>query len=267
MQTASIEAAQEQPTTKGSTMKKLTILLVGAAFIFAAGTASAVPLNPLNSRPVTVNAAFPGENSLQQELDHMFGINAVDADADQLGVGMFSVSTPGSNSILPQFKFEWTANAGDQGVGIFGWNGNNTVEALIFDGTNGAGDLAIVSWTTPTSGTILTTHNNGIHIFSNFSGISKNFFGFYFQPDVYGATTYYSVDSLNPGGAARVLAYDSNRPNGGILFSYEDGTDFDYQDAGFFVESINPVPEPSTMLLLGAGFLGIGVYGRRLMKI
>lgn len=257
-------------------MKKLTILLLGAACFFAAGSAWAVPLNPLNTRQVPVNAAFEGEKSLQDELDSMFGKNLVNAETDQLGVGMFFVSTPGSNNILPQFKFEWTANAATQGVGIFGWNGTNTVNALIFNGANNAGDFATVTWTTMTSGIITTvdlytdpiTHIPGVTTRSStFSGISKNFFGFYFQPVANSAPTYYSVDSLNPGGAARVLAYDPHLKNGGILFSYEDGTDFDYQDAGFFVESINPVPEPSTMLLLGAGFLGIGVYGRRLIKM
>lgn len=249
-------------------MKKLTILLLGAACIFAAGSAWAVPLNPLNTRPVSsIQAAPSNEKSLQDELNLMFGKNVVDAKTDQLGVGMFSVSTPGSTGILPQFKFEWTNNAATQGVGIFGWNGTNTVNALIFDGTNGAGDKAIVSWETSTSGTIITFHNGSPLIFSNFSGIRKDFFGFYFQPEVYADPTFYSVDSLNPDGTARVLAYDPHLKNGGILFSYEDGTDFDYQDAGFFVESINPVPEPSTMLLLGAGFLGVGVYGRRLMKM
>lgn len=244
-----------------SYVRKTAALLTGAALMLAASSAMAVTLDPAVERQVNIGSTYPGENTLQNELDKMFGGN-VRATTDQLAVGMFRVSTPGSTVVAPQFKFEWTGNSGTQKVGIFGWNGAGTVERLFFDGSNVAGDVATAIWDTANSGRIVTIGQQSISS-TTFTGIDKNFFGFFFQPTTGSDLTYYTVDSLNPNGEARVLGFDADLKNGGILFAYEDGSDFDYQDAGFFVESITPVPEPGTMMLVGAGFLSLAIYGKR----
>jgi hypothetical protein len=247
-------------------IKKFAALLAGAMLMMAA-SAMATPLNPYLTRQVTINSAASGENSLQRELDNIYSPGVVDATKDQLGVGMFKVSTPGSDVIAPQFKFEWTANASTQSVGIFGWNGTTTVDAQLFAGVHNAGDVAFVIWDTSDTGSIVTVDNgNPIPIMSTstFTGISKEFFGFYFQANPPNSSKYYSVDSLNPNGEARVLGFEPSLAS--AAFSYEDGTDFDFQDAGFIVESIAPVPEPGTMILLGAGLLGMAIFGKRRMN-
>jgi hypothetical protein len=47
------------------------------------------------------------------------------------------------------------------------------------------------------------------------------------------------------------------------IIAFEDGTDGDANDAVFLMEDMKPVPEPATILLFGAGLLGLAAYGRK----
>ncbi len=84
-----------------------------------------------------------------------------------------------------------------------------------------------------------------------------------------GGNTYYSDSKLN-GGSDRMVGYQGDNSGSLLmneyLFGWEDGTDNDYQDYVATVESVRPVPEPSSIAMFGVGLLMIGFAARRMQK-
>lgn len=81
----------------------------------------------------------------------------------------------------------------------------------------------------------------------------ENHFGFYFSD---GTTTIYTDEDLNTTGATLELQITPTA----YTFSYGDAT------ATVFVDDISPTPEPASMLLFGAGLVGLAGVRRRKMK-
>ena len=163
----------------------------------------------------------------------------------------------------------------------------------IFDATNAAKKVQLFAGgAVPGSQTLLGIFLDGSIFINNVdTGIdfAGNAFGFYLGGA--GANTFYSVDSLNIDGNDHMVAFRGNGKNiqlpnhlPGIfspdeyILAFEDlpwnnanwngapGTDSDrdYNDTVVLVESINTIPEPGILILLGIGLSAVGILSRRI---
>ena len=229
---------------------------------------------PFNVRPVVVNNAPSGEDSLQTIFDNI-GLSNYNVVDDQHPAAIFTHTASGGSTA--SFLVEFAGWSDVNEVGIYDYN--RSTMATIFTGNATSGWKALITFYDDYI-MVDIKMDNGTTISSTKYDDFGDTFGFYIKSP---NSIFYSEDDKNPNEEAHVLVYrgdgssyiDDNTYGSGMegtfdsfewILAFEDATDFDYNDAVILVESIEPVPEPATMLLVGAGLLGIGFVGRRHLK-
>jgi hypothetical protein len=215
------------------------VATAASAAMPAAGTVVDLGTNILDVGGVNIQ----GTNNLAlKELEGYTGLGVLDGyvsgEIDNPEAIVMTFAATAISEITLDFLFE-NGNYADlldeQAIIEYQLAGSNTwyqeTFSIVSTGAAGSGDQTglVASWT-------------GSGSFHNVS------------PSINGEAGVWQI--VNPFGALAVTA---------LRFSAPDGPNDNYPDADFSIGSVN-TPEPGTLLLLGAGLLGLVGFGRKLKK-
>jgi hypothetical protein len=212
-------------------MKKLIALLAGA-MLTVAGSAWAVPTLTLSSGATTIIVADGSALDSNTDPNAVTYVGAVGTNWKiNVSTGLFGTA---AGAGIPQMDLNSVdSNATGTGAGSLKIN----FSGLTTGPWSGNGAIATIDGNSNVAGTAtFTTKVNGAPVeVMPFTNI----------------VSFHASDqfSFTPTGSDTVELIAE------IFHSAKGSTSFDF--------ALTPVPEPGTMLLLGAGFLGLAIYGKR----
>jgi len=219
------------------------------------------------------------EYSLQNLLDGITkGGPGIDTLNDQTGFDWFTNTASGGS--LGSFMFEVAGFAPTNKFGIYN---SSKQKALLYYGVNNPGDRVTIDFL---AGGDISVSTKGLPpgdvtptadiYYSDFG----NLFGFYLERE--DGTTFYTQNALNDGGYQQAVVYQGDNrttlalpgKQGGtftdneFIIAFEDlwlggSTDRDYNDLVVMMESVEPIPEPATVIGLGLVAGSFAILRRR----